>query len=92
VKGNAMGSENLNPPTSVLPFEMFRTFSPIANGHWVLSARGCEITETEDKCVVKLDLPAFVDAAKASVEFKDRTLTVTLPKRGTANVIVKCEH
>ena len=88
-----MKSENaLNPPTCVLPFEMFRTFSPNANGHLVPSDRACEINETDDECVLKINLPVFIDATKVRVEFKYGTLTVTLPKRETADVSVKSEH
>jgi hypothetical protein len=81
MKGNVMRSENaLNPPTSALPFEMFRTFSPMANGHLLISARACEISETENECILKIDLPVFVDASKVRVDFKSGTLTVRLPK------------
>jgi HSP20 family molecular chaperone IbpA len=81
MKGNVMRSENaLNPPTSALPFEMFRTFSPIANGHLPISARACEVNETEKECILSVDLPVFVDATKVRVEFKSGTLTVTVPK------------
>ena len=81
----------LNPPTSVLPFEMFRTFSPTGNGHLTPSTRTCEINETEDECVLKIKLPVFVDATKVRIEFQYGLLTVTLPKRGTVGVSVKCE-
>jgi len=72
----------LNPPTSVLPFEMFRTFSPIANGDSVPSTpvSRCEINETENECVLAINLPVRVDPARVTAEFKGGTLRVMVAK------------
>jgi HSP20 family molecular chaperone IbpA len=78
-----MKTENfLNPPTCVLPFEMFRTFSPISNGDSVLSTSvsPCEINETENECVLAINLPVRVDPARVTAEFKGGMLRVMVAK------------
>ena len=49
----------LNPPTGILPFDMFRTFAPIMKDHlpftpWVPP---CDIYETEKEIVLKMEVP-----------------------------------
>jgi HSP20 family molecular chaperone IbpA len=68
---------SLNPPTGVLPFEMFRTFL-----HLAPTARvpPYEMNETEKECVIKISLPVAVDATKVSAEFDSGVLMLTLPK------------
>ncbi len=79
-----MSSEtSLNPPTGVLPFEMFRTFSTISFMDLAPTGPQCEIKETERECVVAIaiSLPLFVDTTKISAELRNGVLMVTLPKR-----------
>ena len=72
---------SLNPPTSALPFEMFRTFSSIEGFHAFSGTAPCEISETERVYVLKFDLPVFKDAENVSTELKSGVLTVTFLKR-----------
>jgi HSP20 family molecular chaperone IbpA len=64
--------KSLNPPTSVLPFDMFRTFSPNPETHLTPTASGpvCEIHETENEWVLKINVPTFVDANSIQVELR----------------------
>ena len=74
---------SLNAPTSVMPFEMFRTFSPISRRDLPPSVKVpmCEINETEKDCVLAINLPVFVDTTKITAELKHGVLILTLPKR-----------
>ncbi len=49
----------INPPTGVLPFEMFRTFAPVSdlNGPLTAWTPRCDIYETDEEVVLKMDLP-----------------------------------
>ena len=49
----------INPPTGVLPFEMFRSFAPVFDLNWPLTAwtPPCDIYETDKEIVLKMDLP-----------------------------------
>lgn len=122
----------LNPSTSVLPFNMFRSFGPVLDKEWQSAAwtPPCDIYETDKEIVLKMELPemekedvhvtlennvltvrgerkfeetvkhenyflverkrgefsrsfglpSLVDGSKLLAEFKQGTLTVTLPK------------
>lgn len=76
----------LNPPTGVLPFEMFRSYSSITRSNPVALSRvpPYEICETEKEIAFKIELPEvkrFGDALEVTAEFKLGVLTVTVPKR-----------
>jgi HSP20 family molecular chaperone IbpA len=76
----------LNPPTGVLPFEMFRSYSSITRTDPVPLSRvpSYDICETDKEIVFKIELPevkSFGDASEATAEFKLGVLTVTVPKR-----------
>lgn len=62
----------LNPRTGVLPFDMFRTFSPIIRDQLHVSPwlPPCDIYETEKEIVLKMELP----------ELKKEEVWVTLEK------------
>ena len=49
----------VNPHTSVLPFDMFRSFGPMFDKHWPLTAwtPRCDIYETDKEIVLKMELP-----------------------------------
>ena len=49
----------LNPPTGVLPFDMFRTFAPVMKDNLPFSPwlPPCDIYETEKEIVLKMELP-----------------------------------
>jgi HSP20 family protein len=49
----------LNPPTGILPFDMFRTFAPIMKDNLPFSPwlPPCDIYETETEIVLKMELP-----------------------------------
>ena len=49
----------INPPTGVLPFEMFRMFAPVFDQNWPVTAwtPPCDIYETDKEIVLKMDLP-----------------------------------
>jgi HSP20 family protein len=49
----------VNPHTGVLPFDMFRSFGPMFDKHWPLSAwtPPCDIYETDKEIVLKMELP-----------------------------------
>ena len=49
----------INPPTGVLPFDMFRTFAPVFDLNSPLTAwtPKCDIYETDKEIVFKMDLP-----------------------------------
>jgi HSP20 family protein len=49
----------LNPPTGVLPFDMFRTFAPTMRDHLPFSPwlPPCDIYETEKEMVLQMELP-----------------------------------
>ena len=48
-----------NPPTGVLPFDMFRSFAPIIDMHWPFTSwtPPCDIYETDKEIVLKVELP-----------------------------------
>ena len=49
----------INPPTGVLPFEMFRSFAPVFDQNWPVTAwtPPCDIYETDKEIVLKMELP-----------------------------------
>ena len=49
----------MNPRTSVLPFDMFRSFAPVFGKHWPLTTwtPPCDIYETDKEIVIKMELP-----------------------------------
>jgi HSP20 family protein len=49
----------VNPPTGVLPFEMFRSFAPVFDKNWPFTAwtPSCDIYETEKEIVLEMELP-----------------------------------
>lgn len=49
----------LNPHTGVLPFDMFRSFGPMFDKRWSLTAwtPRCDIYETDKEIVLKMELP-----------------------------------
>lgn len=48
-----------NPPTGVLPFNMFRSFAPMIDTQWPLTpwTPPCDIYETDKEIVLKMELP-----------------------------------
>ena len=50
---------SMNPPTCVLPFEMFRSFAPAIDKNWAFTAWTplCDIYETDKEIVLKMELP-----------------------------------
>lgn len=76
----------LNPPTGVLPFEMFRSYSSITRTDPVALSRvpSYNICETDKEIVFKIELPEvkrFCDASEVTAAFKLGVLMVTVPKR-----------
>jgi len=71
-----ISEKSLNPPTGVLPFNMFRTFSPSSG----TPANGptCEINQTQDEWVLKINVPTFVDSSDIQAELRYGVLTVRL--------------
>jgi HSP20 family protein len=67
----------MNPPTGVLPFEMFRTFAPVFDQNWPLTAwtPPCDIYETDKEIVLKMDLPE-VRKEHVQVTIKNHVLTL----------------
>ncbi len=49
----------VNPPTGVLPFDMFRSFAPVFDKNWPFTAwtPPCDIYETDKEIVLKMELP-----------------------------------
>ena len=134
----------LNPPTCVLPFEMFRVFAPVFDRRRPLTAwtPPCDIYETDREIVLKMELPevkkedvhialeknvlklrgerkfeetvyrenyhriereygafsrsfrlpTFIEGSKVLAEFKEGTLTVTLPKKAAAMKSLEQKH
>ena len=49
-------SSPMNPPTCVLPFEMFRSFAPVFDTYTAWTPL-CDIYETDKEIVLKMELP-----------------------------------
>jgi HSP20 family protein len=67
----------MNPPTGVLPFEMFRSFAPVfdLNGPLTAWAPRCGIYETDKEIVLKMDLP---EVRKEDVQVTHENHVLTL--------------
>jgi HSP20 family protein len=67
----------MNPPTGVLPFEMFRTFAPVFDQNWPLTAwtPPCDIYETDKEIVLKMDLPEM-RKEDVQVTYENNVLTL----------------
>ena len=79
----------LNPNTGVLPFDMFRTFSPAMRDPNSLSpwVPPCDIYETDQEIVLKMELPEMKsDDVRLTLE--NNVLTI----RGERKFEAKVEH
>jgi HSP20 family protein len=48
----------LNPPTGVLPFDMFRSFAPVFDeGPFATWTPPCDIYESDSEIILKMELP-----------------------------------
>jgi HSP20 family protein len=47
----------LNPPTGVLPFDMFRSFAPVFDGPLATWTPPCDIYESDSEIILKMELP-----------------------------------
>ena len=77
----------LNPPTGILPFEMFRTFAPIMKDHLPFSpwVPPCDIYETENEIVLKMELPEM-KKEDVRVSIENNTLTLRGERKFEAKV------
>jgi HSP20 family protein len=82
-------SANLN----VLPFETFRTFGPLFDKHWPVTAWAppCDIYETDEEVVLKMELP---DMRKEDIHvtFENTLLTVRGERKFEARVNRESYH
>lgn len=67
----------MNPPTGVLPFDMFRSFAPVFGQNWPFTGwtPPCDIYETDKEIVLKMDLP---DMRKEDVQVTHENNVLTL--------------
>ena len=67
----------MNPHTGVLPFDMFRSFAPMFDKHWPLTAwtPPCDIYETDKEIVLKMELPEM-RKEDVRVTFENNVLTL----------------
>lgn len=77
----------LNPPTGVLPFDMFRTFAPVMkdvrpSSPWLPP---CDIYETEKEIVLKMELPEM-KKEDVRVTMENNVLTLRGERRFEAKV------
>jgi HSP20 family molecular chaperone IbpA len=71
----------LNPPTGVLPFDMFHSFGPMLDKQaWTPPY---DIYETDREIVLKVELPEMHNE-DVRVTLENGVLTVTLPKNAAA--------
>jgi HSP20 family protein len=70
-----------NPPTGVLPFDMFRSFAPI-DMHWPFTSwtPPCDIYETDKEIVLKMELPEMREE-DVRVTFENKVLTLRGERR-----------
>jgi HSP20 family protein len=47
----------LNPPTGVLPFDMFRSFAPVFDERLATWTPPCDIYESDSEIILKMELP-----------------------------------
>jgi HSP20 family protein len=73
---------SLNPPTGVLPFDMFRTFAPTIKDNLPFSQwlPPCDIYETEKEIVLKMEL-SEVKKEDISVTMENNVLTLRGERR-----------
>ncbi len=71
-----------NPPTGVLPFDMFRSFAPMVDMHWPFTAwtPPCDIYETDKEIVLKMELPEM-RKEDVRVTFENGVLTLRGQRR-----------
>jgi HSP20 family protein len=76
-----------NPPTGVLPFDMFRSFAPIIDMHWPFTSWRplCDIYETDKEIVLKMELPEM-RKEDVRVTFENKVLTLRGERRFEAAV------
>lgn len=67
----------MNPPTGVLPFEMFRTFAPVFDQNWPSTAwtPPCDIYETDNEIAIKMDVPEMREE-DLQVTYENNVLTL----------------
>jgi HSP20 family protein len=67
----------INPPTGVLPFEMFRSFAPAFDQTWPLTVwtPPCDIYETGKEIVLKMEL-AEMSKEEVHVTIENNVLTL----------------
>ena len=67
----------INPPTGVLPFEMFRSFAPVFDQNWPFIAwtSPCDIYETDKEIILKMEL-AEMSKEEVHVTLENNVLTL----------------
>jgi HSP20 family protein len=77
----------MNPHSGVLPFDMFRSFSPMFDKHWptTLWTPLCDIYETDKEIVLKMELPEM-RKEDVRVSLENNVLTLRGERKFEASV------